>query len=136
MTNHPRFSNLGEWISFEYGDQGALAEALKPKVAKNTVSSWKTGKNGIPGEYQKQIRKLGYDGPWPRESGNRPAVDAETGISARSARRSVSEGGTKPLTEEALPRQDRSPVAGAGRSPTPDAFPLPTGSPSYGRIPS
>jgi hypothetical protein len=81
MINHPRFKNLGDWISLEYGDQGALADALKPKVAKNTVSSWKTGKNGIPGEYQKQIRKMGYDGPWPQEVAKTPAAPA--GVSER-----------------------------------------------------
>jgi hypothetical protein len=58
---------LGEWINSVYGDQGALADVLKPKVAKNTVSSWKTGRNGIPPEYQRQLRKLGFTGPWPRE---------------------------------------------------------------------
>lgn len=59
--------NLGEWIRSKYGDQGGLAVKLKPMVAKNTVSSWKTGRNGIPPEYQKQIRTLGYTGPWPHD---------------------------------------------------------------------
>ena len=64
----PRYSDLGEWIKAEHGDQGGLAAALKPKVAKNTVSSWKTGRNGIPPEYQRQLRRMGYDGPWPQEA--------------------------------------------------------------------
>lgn len=78
MTDSPQFLDLGEWIKQEYGDQGALASALRPKVAKNTVSSWKTGRNGIPPEYQKQLRKLGYDGPWPEQGGEVTLADLES----------------------------------------------------------
>lgn len=58
---------LGEWIRDAFGDQGGLADALKPKVAKNTVSSWKTGRNGVPPDYEKQLRKLGFKGKLPQE---------------------------------------------------------------------
>lgn len=66
--------NLGEWIKATYGDQGGLAEALVPPVAKNTVSSWKTGRNGIPPDYQKQIRKLGFKGLWPSQEAQESAA--------------------------------------------------------------
>jgi hypothetical protein len=65
---------LGDWIKSAFGDQGGLAEVLDPPVAKNTVSSWKTGRNGVPPEYQKQIRKLGFKGPWPREEAQEAAA--------------------------------------------------------------
>lgn len=63
----PQYPDLGEWIKVKWGDQGTLAARLKPSVAKNTVSSWKTGRNRIPPDYQKQLRGMGYDGPMPHE---------------------------------------------------------------------
>jgi hypothetical protein len=75
MIIMPQLENLGEWIKSRYGDQGGLAAKLKPPVAKNTVSSWKTGRNGIPPEYKKQMRALGFSGPWPQEEAQGPATD-------------------------------------------------------------
>lgn len=74
----PKFDNFGNWIRERFGDQGALADKLKPKVVKNTVSSWKTGRNRIPMEYEKQIRALGYDGPMPETGGEVTRDDVES----------------------------------------------------------
>lgn len=73
----PQFSDLGAWIRHKFGKegQGGLAAKLKPKVSKNAVSMWNTGKNRISPEYQKQIRVLGYDGPFPESVGEITRAD-------------------------------------------------------------
>lgn len=58
-------NNLGEWITRKWGDQDSLAEKLK--VSRATVSAYKTGRINIPPKIQDQLRKMGYDGPWPRQ---------------------------------------------------------------------
>lgn len=76
----PRFSNLGEWIRHEFREagQGGLAKKLKPKVSKNAISMWNTGKNRISPDYQEQIRALGYDGPFPEVGGEVTRADVES----------------------------------------------------------
>lgn len=74
----PKFEDFGEWIRERFGDQGGLAAKLKPPVVKNTVSSWKTGRNRIPPDYQKQIKAMGYDGPFPDPGGEITREDLES----------------------------------------------------------
>lgn len=74
----PKFEDFGDWIRERFGDQGGLADKLKPKVAKNTVSSWKTGRNRIPPDYEKQIRAMGYDGPLPETGVEISRADLES----------------------------------------------------------
>jgi hypothetical protein len=58
---------LGEWINSKFGDQGVVASKLKPPVAKNTVSSWVTGRNRVKPAYRKQLESLGFQGVWPEQ---------------------------------------------------------------------
>ena len=71
------FINLGEWIKSRWGSQDVLAEKLKISTA--TVSAYKTGRINIPPKTQDAIRKLGYQGPWPREETKE--ASAPSGIS-------------------------------------------------------
>lgn len=57
--------NLGEWIKAEFGSQQALAEELG--IQQSRISKWLKGREPIPETYQKAIRKLKFNGPWPRE---------------------------------------------------------------------
>lgn len=59
----PKFETFEGWLKEKWGSQAALAEKLS--VNQNTISSWKTGRSRIHPEYQKELRKLGYDGPFP-----------------------------------------------------------------------
>lgn len=72
----PKFETFEGWLKEKWGSQSALAEKLS--VNQNTISSWKTGRSRIHPDYQKELRKLGYDGPFPEPGGEVTLADLES----------------------------------------------------------
>lgn len=72
----PKFATFEGWLKERWGSQAALAEKLQ--VNQNTVSSWKTGRTRIHPDYQKELRKLGYDGPFPEPGTEISLADLES----------------------------------------------------------
>jgi transcriptional regulator with XRE-family HTH domain len=58
--------NLGEWIIGKYKTQAAFAEKLN--VRQGQVSRWISGANEVSEGYRREIRNLGYKGPWPEKT--------------------------------------------------------------------
>lgn len=70
-------NSLGNWISLRFGDQDGLASKLG--ITRAAVSAYKTGRNEIPAKVKDAIRKLGYDGPWPRAEAQEATAGASIG---------------------------------------------------------
>lgn len=79
MTNIEDFE---KWITAKYGTQGRFAESLG--VGQTTVSRWLAGKQRISPDYQKRIKKAGFNGVLPE-----PADGAVTKADLESLREEI-----------------------------------------------
>lgn len=57
--------NLKEWRRSKGWNQGEIAAKLR--IAQNTYSAWETGRSDIPADGERDLRKLGFTGPLPRQ---------------------------------------------------------------------
>lgn len=68
-----KLTSLGKWRDGKEWTQGDLADKLA--VPRPTFQKMESGVGPISTRVQAKIRKLGYDGPWPREEAQEPAAD-------------------------------------------------------------
>lgn len=57
--------NLREWRRSKGWNQSDAAAKLR--IAQNTYSAWETGRSEIPADGERDLRKMGYTGPLPRQ---------------------------------------------------------------------
>lgn len=69
-----KLTSLGKWRDAKEWTQGDLADKLA--VPRPTFQKMESGVGPISPKIQAKIRKLGYDGPWPREEAQEGAAEA------------------------------------------------------------